>query len=795
MRYAISFMMETIYGLLDKITYWNEANDFVVARLQEQDKKGITTIVGNLAGIHPGESLKLTGKWVVNKKFGEQFLVEKFEVVSPATILGIRKYLGSGLIRGIGPVMADRIVDRFGLETLEIIEKYPGKLSDVEGIGPKRISMINQAWEEHREVKEIMIFLQSYGVSSTYSAKIFKRYGSRSIEIVKENPYRLIRDIPGIGFLTADRIAQHLGIDYNSVIRARAGLIHVLNECVAGGHVYYPEKDLTHKARELLRIDPAIIVQAVKELSQEKEIVIEPAVSEPGERAVYLAPFFVAETGTGQALKRLREAPSGIRPIHPEKAIDWIQQKLGIKLAVKQKEAILAAATSKVLIITGGPGTGKTTLIQAILKIFQQLKLKIFLAAPTGRAAKRMAEATGWEAKTIHRLLEYTPQRGDFKKNQSDPLEAEVVIIDETSMVDVLLMYHMLKAIPAQAHLILVGDVDQLPSVGPGNVLKDLIDSNVFKVVRLTDIFRQAQESLIVINAHRVNQGESPLLPPYPLGREALSYIPSTVLTPPPSSHPHPNPPLPKGPSNGEGEGEVKLAFMPPKGGGQSLPRTRYGGEDKPSDFYFIEEENPEKILHRVIELCGEDIPKRFGFHSLRDIQVLTPMHKGIIGTINLNMELQKALNPHPPGFIHGGKTFKLGDKVMQVVNNYTKEVFNGDIAWISKIDQENREIVIDFEGKSVPYESSELDEVVLAYAASVHKSQGSEYPAVVLIVSTQHYLLLQRNLIYTGLTRARKLAVVIGTKKALSIAIQNNKPHMRFTRLAERLCRESHSA
>jgi exodeoxyribonuclease V alpha subunit len=404
-------------------------------------------------------------------------------------------------------------------------------------------------------------------------------------------------------------------------------------------------------------------------------------------------------------------------------------------MAPKQNEAILAAATSKVLVITGGPGTGKTTLIRAILKIFDQLKLRVFLAAPTGRAAKRMAEATGWEARTIHRLLEYSLQRGEFKKNQSDPLETDVIIIDEASMVDVLLMYHLLKAIPTWAHLILVGDVDQLPSVGPGNILKDIIASNSFKVVRLTDIFRQAQESLIVVNAHRVNQGEFPLLPPPPRWGEGVA--------------------MPKDPS---------------------------------SDFYFIEEENPEKILHRILALCEEEIPGVFGFRTLQEVQVLTPMHKGMIGTINLNMELQKTLNPHPTGFTHSGKTLKLNDKVMQTVNNYNKEVFNGDIGRISKIDQENREITIDFEGRQVLYDFSELDEVVLAYAVSVHKSQGSEYPAVVLIVSTQHYLLLQRNLIYTGITRARKLVVMIGTKKALAIAIQNNKPQMRFTRLSERL-------
>ncbi len=422
---------------------------------------------------------------------------------------------------------------------------------------------------------------------------------------------------------------------------------------------------------------------------------------------------YIAETGIAQRLRRLKESPSKIRPINPEKAIEWVQQKLSIELAEKQKEAVILAATSKVLIITGGPGTGKTTIITAILEIFQQLKLRMLLAAPTGRASKRMSEATGWEAKTIHRLLEYSPQKGGFKKDQDDPLEADVVIIDEASMVDTVLMYHLLKAIPAQAHLILVGDVDQLPSVGPGNVLKDIIASGTFTVVRLSEIFRQAQESMIIVNAHKVNQGGFPILK----------------------------------------ESERK----------------------EPSDFYFIQEEEPEKILDQVITLCTQRIPGRFGFHPIKDIQVLTPMHRGVIGATNLNIELQKRLNPNQQGITHGSRTFKLGDKVMQITNNYDKEVFNGDIGWVARINQEDRELTIEFDGRLITYDRSDLDEVVLAYAISVHKSQGSEYPVVILPVTTQHYMLLQRNLIYTGITRAKKLVVLLGTKKALAIAIRNN--------------------
>jgi exodeoxyribonuclease V alpha subunit len=718
--------MQIIFGLLEKISYHNEENDFVVAKLREKEKKELTTIVGNLSGVSPGESLKLTGKWVQNKRFGEQFQVESFEVTVPATLHGIQKYLASGLIQGIGPIMSERIVEKFGLHTLEVIEKKPERLSEVEGIGPKRISMIRKAWEEQKEIKEIMIFLQGHGVSAAYSAKIYKQYADQSIEMVRENPYRLAHDIYGVGFMTADKIAQNLGIDRHSLIRAKAGLIYVLNQLTEEGHVYYPETQLIRKAKEILHVDEEIIILAVKELSKEKEIFLQDLDPDGHHRAAYLAPFYVAETGVAQRLINLKESPSNIRPIHPEKAIEWVQQKLNIKLAQRQEEAVLLAATSKVLIITGGPGTGKTTIITAILRIFQQLKLRILLAAPTGRAAKRMNEATGWEAKTIHRLLEYSPHKGGFKKDQDDPLEADVVIIDEASMVDTLLMYHLLKAIPSHAHLILVGDVDQLPSVGPGNVLKDIIRSGKFTVVRLTEIFRQAQESMIVVNAHKVNQGELPVL---------------------------------------------KEIDKPEK-----------------TDFQFIQEEDPEKILQNILDLCSERIPRQFRFHPLREIQVLTPMHKGTIGVANLNIELQKRLNPGQPGITRGAWNFRSGDKVMQIVNNYDKDVFNGDIGWISKIDPEEREVVIEFDGRLVPYDYSDLEEVVLAYAVSVHKSQGSEYPVVILPVVTQHYMLLQRNLIYTGITRAKKLVIMIGTKKALAIAIRNNKPQRRYTLLSERL-------
>lgn len=722
--------MSTIYGFLEKITYYNEENNFIVAKLQEKGKKGLTTIVGNLACINPGESLKLTGRWVHNKKFGEQFEIETYEVTVPATVNGIKKYLGSGLIKGIGPIMADRIVKAFGLDTLDIIENNPSRLAEVDGMGEKRIAMITEAWEEQKEIKEIMIFLQGHGVSATYSSKIYKKYGRKSIEVVKDNPYRLATDIQGIGFLTADKIAQYIGIDPQSVIRAKAGVIYTLNELTNEGHVYYPYDELIEKTRKTLmpsnlalKVDRDVIVRAIAELSLEKHIFLEDV---ENHKAVCLAPFYVAETGIANMLKGLKDSLSNIRPINSEKALEWVQDRLGIKLAERQKEAISLATNSKVLIITGGPGTGKTTIIKAILNIFQQLKLKILLAAPTGRAAKRMEEATNFEAKTIHRLLEYSFHKGGFQKNQDDPLDAHVVIIDEASMIDTLLMYHLLKAIPSHAHLILVGDVNQLPSVGPGNTLKDIIESGTFNVVTLIEIFRQAQESMIVVNAHKVNRGEFPLL--------------------------------------------------------------KNSNKKELTDFYFILEEYPEKILNKIIKLCKERIPHRFGYHPIRDIQVLTPMHRGIIGASNLNIELQRHLNPNQSSMTHGSRTYKLGDKVMQIANNYEKEVFNGDIGWVSRIDEEDHELEIDYDGRKVWYEYSELDEIALAYAVSVHKSQGSEYPVVIIPVVIQHYVLLQRNLIYTAITRAKKLVILIGTKKALAIAIKNNKVEKRYTSLKQRL-------
>ncbi|MEN6328429.1 MAG: ATP-dependent RecD-like DNA helicase [Syntrophomonas sp.] len=725
--------METIYGYLDRISYCNEDSNFVVAKLKEKGKRELSCIVGNLLGVNPGESLQLTGKWKHNPKFGLQFQVESFEAIVPATIRGIEKYLGSGLIRGIGPVMAKRIVETLGVQALDIIENHPEKLTEVSGIGPKRIEMISQAWEEQKEIKEIMIFLQGNGVAASHAAKIYQCYGQDSINVVKANPYRLAEDIRGIGFLTADNIARAMGVNPNSVLRAKEGIVYVLKQTLLEGHVFYPQSGLLHKTTEILQIEAEIAEQALDELKMEQRIIIEDAEVEGGEeggyddfKVVYLKPFFIAESQMAEQLLLFQNADNQVRAVDSDKMLEWVEQKLDINLAERQREAIAMAVREKLMIITGGPGTGKTTIINALVRIFNGLKLKITMAAPTGRAAKRMQETTGWDALTVHRLLEFNPREGSFKRNREYPLETDVLIIDELSMIDTMLMYQLLRAVPLHAMLVLVGDVNQLPSVGPGNVLSDLIGSGKFPVVELKEIFRQSRRSRIVSNAHRINEGNLPFTD-NPDGREL-------------------------------------------------------------SDFYFIEEADPQKVVDKILDLCLHRIPDRFFFHPVREVQVLTPMHRGIVGTMNLNVELQKALNPQGYELSRGGRSFRVKDKVMQLVNNYEKDVYNGDIGWISGIDVENQQMVVNYDGRWVNYDFAQLDEIQLSYATSIHKAQGSEYPAVIMPVLTQHYLLLQRNLVYTGVTRAKRLVIMIGTKKALAMAIRNNKTQKRFTRLKERL-------
>ncbi len=723
-----------IQGQIERITFFNEENGFTVAKLKVSGQRDLVTIVGNLPEMNPGEILRLWGEWGSHPKFGEQFKIHRHESVMPATAAGIEKYLGSGLIKGIGPVMARRLVRKFGEGTLEIIDQDPQRLQEVEGFGPKRVQMIKDAWEAQREIREVMVFLQGHGVSSAYATKIYKQYGREAINIVQENPYQLAADITGIGFITADKIAQNLGMPRDSLPRAEAGLLYVLHQLTDEGHVYYPYEPLIKESQALLGVDRELIVQAFGHLAEKRQIVWEDLNQPAGpqeeiqenNKAVYLSGYFSAEMGIAWKMKGLLNTPSTLRPIQADRAIEWAEKRLGLELAARQREALQLALQSKVMVLTGGPGTGKTTIIRAMLEIFRKVTPRILLAAPTGRAAKRMFEASGWEAKTIHRMLEWNFETMGFKRDHQHPLEADVVVIDETSMIDTLLMFHLVRAIPHRAILILVGDVDQLPSVGPGTVLRDIINSGVIPVVRLTEIFRQAMGSRIITNAHQINRGHFPQID------------------------------------------------SPPK---ETL-----------QDFYFIEKAEPEAVLETILELVTQKIPSRFGFDPLQDIQVLTPMHKGIIGTGNLNQVLQGALNPSASSLTRGGRTYRKNDKVMQIANDYEREVFNGDIGRIIEMDLEEQAVRVDFDGRIVTYDYADLDELVLAYAVSIHKAQGSEYPAVVMPIHTSHYIMLQRNLIYTGVTRAKKLVVIVGTRKALWIGIRNEKMQRRFTGLERKL-------
>jgi exodeoxyribonuclease V alpha subunit len=719
-------------GQIERVTYFSEETGYTVARLKVSGYADPVTIVGSLMSPTPGEMLRVKGNWLDHPRFGRQFKVITHRPVLPATASGIKKYLGSGLIKGIGPVMASRIVKEFGDQTLDVIEKRPETLMKIGGIGPKRIEMIERAWKEQKEIREVMIFLQENGVSPAYATKIFKRYGWDSIAVVSKNPYRLATDIFGIGFLTADKIARKMGFEKSAPVRAEAGVLYVLNQLAEEGHVYYPYESLMEKCKETLEVDGDVVAQGIGTMAFEGRIVIEDVnqgfeAFRPNQKAVYLKHFHVSETGIAHHLSRLLASPRRIRKVDVDKAIMWVQGKINLKLAPKQAEAVKKAVSEKTMVITGGPGTGKTTIINAVIRIYRELGAKILLAAPTGRAAKRMSEATGYPARTIHRMLEFSPHKGGFQRDQDHPLEVDVLILDETSMIDAVLMYHLLKAVPSKASVIMVGDVNQLPSVGAGSVLKDIIRSKAVPVVKLTDIFRQAGASRIVVNAHRINGG---LLPELSSGRTSLE------------------------------------------------------------DFYFIEQEDAEQALKIVLELVCERIPRRFQLDPLEDIQVLSPMHKGTLGTDNLNRELQAALNPSKKAMARGDRAFRLKDKVMQIRNNYEKEVFNGDIGRITAIDLENQELTVTFDGMPVPYDASELDEIMQAYAISVHKSQGSEYPAVIIPVLGQHYLLLQRNLIYTAVTRAKKLVVMVGSKKALATGIKNDKIMRRYTYLAERVMR-----
>ena len=723
-----------IQGQIERITFTNEENGYTVAKIKVKGKKDLITIVGTMFSVSPGEILRVRGFWDNHPRYGEQLTITNYETLLPATSKGIERYLGSGMIKGIGPLMAKRLVTRFKEDTLNIIEEDIERLKEVDGIGEKRIEMIRKAWEEQKEIRYVMIFLQGHGISPTYAVKIYRQYGKDSIRVVKENPYRLAMDIYGIGFKTADKIAQKLGISKDSQIRTEAGILHVLYELSEEGHVYYPYELLIKKCCEILEVEESTIPYAIDAIAKEGSIVIDNKFFEKDEevttdqRVIYLAKFYVSETGIAKKLKRLTSTPKQLRLINLDNAINWVEKSLKIEFSEKQKEAIKAAINSKVMIITGGPGTGKTTIIKAIIEIYKAMNQRILLAAPTGRAAKRMSSATGYEARTIHRLLEYSPSNGSFKRNEKNPLEVDIVIIDETSMIDTPLMYHFLKAVKTTTTVIFVGDVDQLPSVGAGNILKDMIDSGRIHTVRLDEIFRQSKESMIIVNAHRINKGDMPYLK---FSRDGLK------------------------------------------------------------DFFFTEIYEPQEVARYIIYLCNEVLPKKFGFNPVEDVQVITPMYKGIAGVSNLNNEMQDALNKNEYILIKGGRTFKIGDKVMQLRNNYDKDVFNGDIGKIISIDKELKEIKVNFYDKLITYDFSELDEITLAYAISVHKSQGSEYPVVIIPVLTHHYIMLQRNLLYTAITRGKKLVFLVGTKRAIAMAVKNNKPLKRYTMLKQRLLRD----
>jgi exodeoxyribonuclease V alpha subunit len=740
---------DKLRGVVERVTYANPETGYSVVRLAVKGRLDLVTVVGELADVNAGESLELDGEWTRHKQYGRQFRVLGYRTVLPATAEGIEKYLGSGLVKGVGPVMAGRIVHKFGVDTLDVIEHQPRRLLDVLGIGPTRVARIEQAWSEQKQIREVMIFLQGHNVRASWAVKIYKAFGDQSVQVVQEDPYRLAREIRGIGFKTADQIARNMGLPPDSPRRVAAGVAYALSEKADEGHVYMPQGELVAAAAEMLEVPVELTSQGVQTLEEEEQIQRESLQyamagffegREPDERgasarereaeyAVYLRPFYYGEVGVAGRLQQMlahrQSRLEALRGVMWEVLLDAGGGGQGrIQLSERQKEGVRTALTHKVTVLTGGPGTGKTTTVRTVIELLDRFKCRYALASPTGRAAKRLAETTGRPAKTLHRLLGFAPGEG-FKYDDENPLDVDMLIVDEASMLDLLLTNHLLKALHPATHLLLVGDVDQLPSVGAGNVLRDVIDSAKVPVVSLDLIFRQAQTSMIITNAHRINQGQMP---------------------------------------------------------------TFVKGD---TDFYLFTQDDPDKAAELVVEIVQTRIPRKFGYDPMRDIQVLSPMHRGAVGVGNLNQRLQAALNPPSPKKAErrlAGRGFRVGDRVIQHRNNYQLDVYNGDIGRIEGIDTVNQALNVRIDDRLVRYDWSEADELGLAYAISVHKAQGSEYPAVVVPVMTTHYMLLQRPLLYTAVTRARKLVVLVGTRRAIAIAVRNNKVTLRNSGLSARL-------
>jgi exodeoxyribonuclease V alpha subunit len=718
---------ERLEAVIEHVRYMDHVTGFVAARVRSTERRGTFNVKGELGEVHPGQVFILWGRWVVDRVYGVQFSVSRWEPAAPVTKEGIEKFI-TGFVDGIGPAMAKKIVGAFGKEAIDIIEKNPERLCEVDGIGPKRAARITEAWDSRKEVRDVMLFLQSHGVSLGHAWKIWRCYGKGALNLLMENPYRLSMDISGIGFLTADKIARRLGVPEDSPARLQAGVLHILEGSADDGHCYLPLERLLKACSGQMGMPAGAVCDAIDRLVSSGRLNVEKGAAGRegrGGETVFLKRFYDAERHIALRLSASLRTPSSIGRMDGQEAVDWVRKGLSITPDEGQIAALRSALENKVTVITGGPGTGKTTLISGLTEIFKGERVGVALSAPTGRAARRMSETTGHEAKTIHRLLEYNPGIGGFQRNEHRPLDSDVIIVDEASMVDVLLMDRLISAVKPGTKLILVGDVNQLPSVGAGNMLQDVIASKTIPVISLMEVFRQARRSMIVVNAHRINSGKMPLW------------------------------------------------------------AARAGEEP---DFFFIEQGDPSVVVRIIKELVKVRIPRRFGFEPMGDIQVLSPMHRGIAGTTNLNLELQKTLNPSREGIVRGQVRFCAGDKVMQIHNDYEKEVFNGDIGRIDTIDERMRQCRVVFDGRAVSYDFADMDSLSLAYASSVHKSQGSEYPAVVFPVLEEHHIMLQRNLLYTAVTRARKLVVIVGTKRALGTAVSNDHIRRRFTSLGERL-------